>query len=107
MFRSDIRLARGFHSVVDGLSNTYLAGEDLPDKDRWCSWPYSNNAYSTCAIPLNVKQTSGGNYDPLWWPNVQSFRSRHSGGAFFAYCDGSVHFVGDSIDLTTYRATVT
>ena len=38
------------------------------------------------------------------WPNVYSFRSRHSGGANFAMADGSVRFVSQSIALAQYRA---
>jgi prepilin-type N-terminal cleavage/methylation domain-containing protein/prepilin-type processing-associated H-X9-DG protein len=31
-------------------------------------------------------------------------RSYHSGGVNIAFCDGSVHFIANSIDLTTWRA---
>ncbi len=31
-------------------------------------------------------------------------RSRHSGGVNVALCDGSVRFVGNSIDLATWTA---
>jgi prepilin-type processing-associated H-X9-DG protein len=41
------------------------------------------------------------------WPERYSFRSRHPGGLQFAYADGSVHFVSDSIALQTYRALAT
>ena len=37
------------------------------------------------------------------WPYIYSFRSRHPGGLHFLFCDGSVHFISDSISLTTYR----
>lgn len=34
---------------------------------------------------------------------VRGFYSFHPGGSVFAFADGSVSFVGDSIDLRTYR----
>jgi len=34
-----------------------------------------------------------------WW-NVISFRSKHTGGANFAFADGSVKFLSTNIDYT-------
>jgi prepilin-type processing-associated H-X9-DG protein len=93
--------------ITDGTSNTFMIGEDVPSKNRWCSWPYANNAVGTCAIAPNARRPGGGEYDPGDWQNVYSFRSRHSGGLQFAYADGSVHFVSNSIDLSVYRAMAT
>jgi prepilin-type processing-associated H-X9-DG protein len=93
--------------VRDGLSNTFLIGEDVPALDQWCSWPYANNANGTCAIPPNVQPPGGGEYAPGDWQNTNSFRSRHKGGLHFAFADGSVHFINDSINLTVYRAMAT
>jgi len=45
------------------------------------------------------------------WPDLasgsgktQAARSRHPGGVNTCFCDGSVHFVGDGIDRTTWHA---
>lgn len=105
--RSDYKRLRRFVMVTDGLSHTFLAGEDLPEKDAYCSWPYANHAYGTCAIPPNVAPPVGHKYSPYAWPNVLGFRSNHSGAVNFVYCDGSVHYIRDEIDLQLYRAMAT
>ncbi|MCI0739718.1 MAG: DUF1559 domain-containing protein [Gemmataceae bacterium] len=107
MHRSDYLEKKRLLSATDGTSNTFLLGEDIPSMSRWCSWPYANNAYGTCAIPPNVKKPGGGDYDPGNWENTYGFRSRHPGGLQFALADGSVRFVSDSIVLSTYRALAT
>jgi prepilin-type processing-associated H-X9-DG protein len=106
-FRVDYRRRLQLAGVGDGTSNTFMIGEDVPAKDRWCSWPYANNAYGTCAIPANVRKPDGTEYDPGDWRNTWSFRSRHPGGVQFATADGSVHFISDGISLEVYRALAT
>ncbi|MGH7222016.1 MAG: DUF1559 domain-containing protein [Gemmataceae bacterium] len=107
MFRVDILNPRRLLSITDGLSNTFLIGEDIPALNDWCSWPYSTHAYGTCAIPPNAVQANGQPFDPAEWYNTHSFRSRHPGGLQFAFADGSVHFVATAIDLNLYRALAT
>ena len=102
MWRSDILRPVAAKHVRDGLSQTFMIGEDLPEKNRWCSWPYANNAYGTCAIPPNFSYQ-----DPNWWPNTHSFRSAHPGGLNFAMADGSVQFIEQGISLEVYRARAT
>ncbi|MBO0700989.1 MAG: DUF1559 domain-containing protein, partial [Zavarzinella sp.] len=116
-YRGDGAKKNDLASVTDGLSNTFMIGEDIPDFNRWCSWPYSNNAVGTCAIYPNSKNPTTG----LWysssinsnqvsftdWTNTYSFRSRHPGGLQFALGDGSVRFVKETIDPAMYRAAAT
>ncbi len=94
---------------ADGLANTFMVGEDIPSMNLWCAWPYANAAVGTCAIPLNSGMLTGqpGYNNPGDWPDLYSFRSRHTQGANFAMGDGSVHFVQQSIDLTLYRQLAT
>jgi prepilin-type N-terminal cleavage/methylation domain-containing protein/prepilin-type processing-associated H-X9-DG protein len=107
-WRSDGLTAQGLASVTDGLSNTFMVGEDLPSRNVHCGWPRSNYATGTCAIPLNTSLPGGTPvYDPTDWPNVYSFRSRHPGGANFALGDGSVRYVPQSINIDVYRAMAT
>ena len=108
-WRADIRQGpMSMAAVTDGLSNTYMIGEDVPEFIAWNAWSYPNGAVGTCAIPPNV----GISIAPLGaaagfgqWPTRYSFRSRHPGGLQFAMGDGSVRFVRDSIPLNVYRAT--
>jgi prepilin-type N-terminal cleavage/methylation domain-containing protein/prepilin-type processing-associated H-X9-DG protein len=114
-YRGDGAQRKRTTDIKDGTSNTFVVGEDIPSMNQWCSWPYSNNAVGTCAIPLNnglpgslsITFPAGGAPTAGNWPLVYSFRSRHPGGAQFAYGDGSVHFVSMGIDMPTYRAMST
>ncbi len=108
MWRTDYRHRRKLSDIKDGLSNTFLIGEDIPEKNNWCSWPYATHAYGTCAIPPNQnKYPNGTDINPMDWCNTHSFRSSHPGGLQFAMADGSVHFITNSIDLRVYRALAT
>jgi prepilin-type N-terminal cleavage/methylation domain-containing protein/prepilin-type processing-associated H-X9-DG protein len=98
--------------VQDGTSNTFLASEAVPAWSQWTWWWNSNATTATCAIPLNYKSLAIlANPSTVTlesrandWPNNYSFFSRHAGsGANFAYADGHVSFIQDSIDLTLYR----
>lgn len=102
MWRTNINDPISLNDATDGTSHTFLIGEDLPAKNRWCCWPYASNTYGTCAIPPNHT-----NADPGWWPNTHSFRSNHPGGLQFTMADGSSRFVEEDIDLATYRALAT
>ena len=91
--------------VTDGTSNTFMIGEDIPSRNRWCSWAHANGANGTCAVPPNYDRgyTETGSPGPWNWPETYSFRSRHPGGLQFALADGSVRFVKDSLPVLTYR----
>lgn len=109
LFRND---ARGLPSlrlnqISDGTSNTIMIGEVIPEVETRNTWAYANGAYATCAIPINQKDANRQWFPPGQWQNNYSFRSRHPGGAQFAFADGSVHFLSDNIPLGTYRALAT
>jgi prepilin-type N-terminal cleavage/methylation domain-containing protein len=106
-FRTDYRVKRRITSITDGTSNTFMIGEDIPEKNIHNAWPFANTATGTCAIAPNGKQANGTEFGAGDWPNVYSFRSRHIGGLQFAQADGSVRFINDSIPLANYRAMAT
>lgn len=104
-FRADYLRKLTLIQIPDGTSNTFMIGEAIPDMDVHTSWPYSNNACATCGIGPNSVQVSGAPYGNGDWPNVYSFRSKHTGGMNFALADASVRFVAtDNIPIATYRA---
>jgi prepilin-type processing-associated H-X9-DG protein len=86
----------------DGLSNTFMIGENLPTYNHWSMWCFANGDYASCNIPLN---TWGG--DPNYWVESMGFRSYHPGGAHFCFADGSVRWVNDQISHPVYRALST
>jgi prepilin-type N-terminal cleavage/methylation domain-containing protein/prepilin-type processing-associated H-X9-DG protein len=108
-YRHDNRRSLTLLGVTDGLTNTLMVGEDLMAINVHCGWPRANYSNGTVAIPLNNGLVSGqpGFNNPGDWPNLYSFRSRHTGGANFALGDGSVKFVRQSIDIAQYRAAGT
>jgi prepilin-type N-terminal cleavage/methylation domain-containing protein/prepilin-type processing-associated H-X9-DG protein len=113
-YRSDGAPNTGGHgpltmtAITDGTSNTFLAGEDIPSLNVHCDWAFFNHAVGTCAIPLNYgvppNVDPSGNTD---WPNVYSFRSRHTNGANFVFADGGVQFITNSIATNVYQGLST
>jgi prepilin-type N-terminal cleavage/methylation domain-containing protein/prepilin-type processing-associated H-X9-DG protein len=104
LYRSDWHVPRSFASVTDGTSNTLMLGEDLPEYNAWSSWASGNQGLTT-AIPINVKDPGTGTYySRTDWANCWGVKSHHTGGAQFAYADGHISFISETIDMTTYRA---
>ena len=123
--------------VTDGLSNTILLGERShhdPEFDRraaleterslaeYGQWPGATNSISlgditlSTAAPLNYRvpppnanTKEGGANDYLTTRNlrVSAFGSNHSGGATFAFADGSVRFLDDALPMSLFRAMST
>jgi prepilin-type N-terminal cleavage/methylation domain-containing protein/prepilin-type processing-associated H-X9-DG protein len=76
----------------------------LPDRlDRWRA---DIAFYQANDIPYpDLTGASGG--ASSWWLSHIAARSHHPGGVNVSYCDASVDFVSDSIDLLVWRAKST
>ncbi len=107
----------GIKDVTDGTSNVMLVGEtkySLTPTGRsdgaYFSWASGSkiDAFGTPLVmaaakdAINSNKQNGANSDTL---SVSSrlFGSYHPGGAQFAFADGSVRFLAESIPLTTYQ----
>jgi prepilin-type processing-associated H-X9-DG protein/prepilin-type N-terminal cleavage/methylation domain-containing protein len=89
-----------FGDVTDGLSQTLVVGE------RKASWICSTWTGIHQLEEERFERVVGFTNNP---PNSSSsdeaeFSSRHPGGVNFLFGDGSVRFISDHIDRTTYQA---
>jgi prepilin-type processing-associated H-X9-DG protein len=102
--------------ITDGLSKTIFTGETINGHLAQSSNISSNgnrgNLLRSTANPLNWPAgTDGGAGSLIDNPGTNgctacvnaAFASRHPGGAVFAYGDGHVTFLSDSVDFRTYQ----
>lgn len=98
-------------SMTDGTSNTLMLGEfnwpgyKIRNSFLWRPFTrgwYADSRGTLMYLAKNVNYPINFNV-PLPW-NDATFGSLHTGGAQFVYGDGSVHFVGQNIDMVVYRA---
>jgi prepilin-type N-terminal cleavage/methylation domain-containing protein/prepilin-type processing-associated H-X9-DG protein len=94
--------------ITDGLSNTIAVGESRQAHSEPAYGPYWGGGTHTCCHGvvtdeqwhINYRAGGPGNLLQFNW----GFGSWHTGGANFLYCDGSVHFLVDSMSFATFQA---
>ena len=104
MENMSIRIA----DVTDGTSNTFQIGERDSKWGRagaWCGVrnPRGARGRGIYTATGNVRPPLNSTDPPWRWdqPNRGAgagFSSLHTGGAQFAYVDGSIHFISENID---------
>jgi prepilin-type N-terminal cleavage/methylation domain-containing protein/prepilin-type processing-associated H-X9-DG protein len=106
------RVATKLQSITDGTSNTILFGERAQgisnaaaiSQDEYLgmwwdsSWWAHSNFDTEYGINFHLKYSGLVTQGGCWWGPVEAASSFHPGGANFAFCDGSVHFLKDTIN---------
>jgi prepilin-type N-terminal cleavage/methylation domain-containing protein/prepilin-type processing-associated H-X9-DG protein len=103
----------GVTAQCGGYNNPAAQGGDFDEPMN--GRPNSTNIGSSGArlITASVDSTLSGGSNPGNNPTatpvdtVSGFRSLHTGGCNFAFADGSVHFIPQSVSMTTYKALST
>ena len=80
--------------VWAGACGSNSAGNDCSEQEM-----YDGRAIRPTKYPINSVQTLTGDNE-----NDFPFGSFHSGGAHFAFADGHVSFINDTIDMYVYRS---
>ncbi|WP_166831725.1 DUF1559 domain-containing protein [Thalassoroseus pseudoceratinae] len=93
--------------VTDGTTNVLFVGEISPEWYAWPGWLTWHSPMSTHRGPNHVRRlySSIGQRSSSQHGFADNFtaNSFHPGGVQFLLVDGSVHFITETIDLTTYQ----
>jgi len=99
-----------FGKITDGLSRTFLVGERLNQSDpktgNFTSGWYGNLSSQSGNLPNSIATLDVIGFVPINFslklPGC--FSSRHPQGAQFLVCDGSVHFLSQTVNVNVYQA---
>lgn len=112
------RLTNANNPMADTRTvHSWLIGGYAPSVFHQMGFRYAGS-YASTVEPINKSPATDSYFDvqeysdatPSWkggphW--VSNFRSYHAGGAYFGFCDGSVQFLTESIDMDVYRGLST
>src|SRR5205807_1143495 len=92
--------------VTDGTSNTLAVGECIFDKQigkKAAIWPGMSGVTNNTLWISDVMWSVSDNDSRINGSAPQAFSSRHPGGAFFVFCDGSVRFFSEGGNVQNLR----
>ena len=107
MFAAGNGIAYRFEDCKDGLSNTFLFGEQLPSYVEHALYFHSHLIAFTTNPPPNYHLVMGcpdhiTNTIDKCSEAVMGFKSDHPGGLNMAMADGSVFFINETINYPTW-----
>lgn len=97
----------GIRDVTDGTSNVLFVGEISPAWYAWGAWSDGADEITT-GFPINASLRTYGSPQARvnathGWQSGFAASSWHVGGAQFLSVDGSVHFLSENINFTSYQ----
>ncbi len=102
--RSSVGGAISFRSYVDGTTNVLTLGERSPSYSPWASWAAGNGVWVMTDYPINQIRKTSPTPNPTEVGGIKyGAISMHVGGVQVGMGDGSVHFLGETIDFVTYQ----